>query len=109
MAGRCMREFGFYQEAMDEGRKKALRESIGIVLETRFSSEIAAEFQDALKKIENLRLLHNVFSLAIRCRRRTEFRRWFTAPEEALKQIPPPYLRARKKADHKAQSRRKRS
>ncbi len=72
-----MKESKFYQEILEEGRIEEKRTDIGEVLETRFGTEAAEEFREALGNVTDLPKLSTLLRLASRCDHLVDFRRSF--------------------------------
>lgn len=70
-----MRESQFYQEIIDEGKQMGVRQSILQVLKQRFGDEAVTEFEAAVNRLENLEQLDALLKVAIKSRRRSQFRK----------------------------------
>jgi hypothetical protein len=70
-----MRESSFFQQVAEEAKVEQARESVLEVLRLRFGEEAAAEFQEAVNRLEHLEQLTALHRLAVQSRRLSQFRR----------------------------------
>jgi hypothetical protein len=79
-----MHESSLAEEFVLEGRQKAARESVLLVLAVRFGEERAKELTEPIERIPDLNRLRELHKLAILARRLSQFRRAMTTAELAV-------------------------
>jgi hypothetical protein len=70
-----MHESAFIQEFVQEGEQIRARKDVLKLLKARFGEEEADKFKEALDRITDLDRLEELFNLAIRTRRLSQFRK----------------------------------